>query len=173
MSLPIYPYLPPGRIFKFVSAEHPCMLAAAAARAECAGDATFPVGIVLVRDGQVLARAGNGFNQGPQKHLCPRILAGCKTGEGYDLCHLHDAEGHSEPMLMKAANEVGISTVGADVYMYGHWWMCESCWKVLIDAGIRDAYLVEDAHELFTKQRVFQQTLADYPEEVRKHYEIK
>ncbi len=163
-----YPYLPHGYAFKFVPADHPCMQAAAKARAECAGDSLFPVGIVLARGGEVIARAGNGFNQKPQKHLCPRILAGCKTGEGYDLCHLHDAEGHSEPMLMKVAREANIPTEGADVYMYGHWWMCEPCWNVLIDAGISDAYLVENAHELFSRENVYRETLADYPDEVRK-----
>ena len=71
-------------------------------------------------------------------------------------------------MLMRAAEQAGIPTEGADVYMYGHWWMCEPCWKTLIDHGIRDAYLVEDAHELFSKKNVYQRTLADYPEDARR-----
>lgn len=165
-----YPYLPPGRAFKFVPEDHPHMRAAARAQKERAGDPLFPVGIVLVRDGQVVAQAGNGFNQGPQTHLCPRLLAGCKTGEGYDLCHLHDPEGHSEPMLMKAARDAGIPTAGADVYMFGHWWMCEPCWKTLIDGDVRDAYLVDDAHLRFRREVVYAETTKDYPEHVRKQF---
>jgi len=166
-----YPYMPADRHLKYVPADHPFMLEAAKAREERSGDPLFPVGIVLVHDGAVVARAGNGFNKGPgEPHLCPRILAGCKTGEGYDLCHLHDAEGHAEPMLMKAAQEAGIATVGADVYMYGHWWCCEPCWKAMIDAGVRDVYVTDDAHERFSRERVYAQTLKHYPEEIRAKY---
>ncbi len=171
MDMPVYPYLPPGRTFRFVPHDHPHMCAAAQARQECAGDPLFPVGIVLVRDGAVVARAGNGFNRGPgEAHLCPRILQNCKSGEGYDLCSLHDAAGHAEPMLVKAAQKVGIPTEGADAYMYGHWWACEPCWQALIDAGIRDLYLAEDAHVRFSREAVYAETLVGYPPEVRSRY---
>lgn len=170
---PVYPYLPEGRVFMFVAESDPHMQAAAQAARELAGDSTWPVGIVLVRDGQVLARAGNGFNRGPgEPHLCPRILKGSKTGEDYDLCSLHNAEGHAEPMLMKAAAEAGIPTEGADVYMYGHWWACQPCWGALIKGGIRDVYLVENAHVLFSKETVYRQTLRGYPEHIRQKYGI-
>lgn len=170
----MYPYLPEGRMFKYVPADHPIMLEAAQAMADCAGDPTWPVGIVLVRDGKVVARAGNGFNRGPGKpHMCPRILARCKTGEGYDLCDLHDKAGHSEPMLVKAATEAGVPTEGADAYMYGHWWACDMCWKALIDAGIRDFYIVDDADKRFTKDKVYQRTLVDYPEDIRRELGLK
>ena len=160
MSFPTYPYLPNDRSFRFVGEADPLMMAAALARKECAGDSTYPVGAVLVRDGVVLARAGNGYNQGPgEKHICPRIVMNCPSGTGYDLCHLHDSPGHAEPQLMAVAKEQGIQTVGADVYLYGHWWCCVSCWKVMIDAGVRDVYLLEDAHEVFSRERVYAQTL--------------
>jgi len=160
MTTPHYTYLPEGRSFRFVSESDPFMQAAALARAECAGDSTYPVGAVLVRDEKVLARAGNGFNRGPgEKHICPRIVMNCPSGTGYDLCHLHDAPGHAEPMLMAAAKEQGIETAGADVYLYGHWWCCEPCWKAMIDSGVRDVYLLEQAHEVFSRERVYAQTL--------------
>ncbi|OGL86907.1 hypothetical protein A3I41_03050 [Candidatus Uhrbacteria bacterium RIFCSPLOWO2_02_FULL_48_18] len=155
-----YPYLPPNRGFKFVPLTHPHMAAAEVARRECAGDSLYPVGVVLVRDAQVLVRAGNGFNRGSAtKHICPRVVLECPSGMGYDLCTLHDSIGHAEPMLMQVALEQGIDPTGCDVYMFGHWWCCEPCWKAMIDAGVRDVYVLDDAHERFSRDRVFAETL--------------
>lgn len=158
--LPEYPYMPEGRHLKYVPADHPYMVEAARAREECAGDPLYPVGIVLVKDGEVVARAGNGFNRGPgQVHVCPRIVLECASGAGYDLCSLHDAPGHSEQMVLAEAARLGIDVIGADAYMYGHWWACEPCWTALIQAGIRDLYVTEDAHERFSREKVYAQTL--------------
>jgi deoxycytidylate deaminase len=166
-----YPYMPPDRHLKYVPADDPFMLEAAGARRDCSGDPLFPVGAVLVIGDRVVARAGNGFSRGPgEPHQCPRLLAGCKSGEGYELCHLHDAEGHAEPMLMKAARDAGIDPTGGDVYMFGHWWCCEPCWKSMIDAGVRDVYVTDDAHERFSRENVYRDTLKNYPEEVKKMY---
>ncbi|NQV88870.1 MAG: hypothetical protein HQ488_00915 [Parcubacteria group bacterium] len=155
-----YPYMPTGRHIKYVPHDHVFMQAAAQAREECAGDPSYPVGAVLVKDGEVVARAGNGFNRGKQVHVCPRIVLECPTGTGYDLCDLHLSEGHSEPSLMKVALEEGIDPTGCDVYMYGHWWACEPCWQALIDSGVRDLYVTEDAHDRFSRDKVYSQTMS-------------
>ncbi|MCX6715267.1 MAG: hypothetical protein NTX72_05660 [Candidatus Uhrbacteria bacterium] len=155
-----YPYLPPNRGFKFVPLNDPHMMAAEVARRECAGDSLWPIGIVLVRDGEILARAGNGFNRGSSsKHICPRVVLECSSGTGYDLCKLHDSIGHAEPMLMQVAVDQGIDPMGCDVYMFGHWWCCEPCWKAMIDAGVKDVYVLDDAHERFSRENVFAETL--------------
>lgn len=155
-----YPYMPEGRHLKYVPHDHEFMRAASEAREELAGDPIWPVGIVAVRDGKVVARAGNGFNRGSQqKHVCPRIVRESKSGEDYELCDVHDPPGHSEPQLVKAMQAAGVETEGADAYMYGHWWACEPCWKALIDAGFRDLYVTEDAHERFAKEKVYGETL--------------
>lgn len=155
-----YPYLPPGRVMRFVSIDDEFMRQAERAREKCSGDPLFPVGAVLVRGNRVVARAGNGFNRGAGGvHVCPRIVLDCPSGTGYDLCHLHDAPGHAEPMLIAAAKEQGIDVMGADVYLYGHWWCCEPCWSVMIEAGVRDVYLLENAHVEFDRDRVYAQTL--------------
>jgi len=152
--------MPQNRHLKYVLHDSEFMQAAKKAQEECAGDSLFPVGIVLVRDGMVVARAGNGYNKGPGKpHVCPRVVLECPSGTGYDLCSLHGSPGHAEPMLMKVAKEQGIDVEGADVYMYGHWWACEPCWKVLIDSGVRDLYVAEDAHERFSRDVVYAKTL--------------
>jgi tRNA(Arg) A34 adenosine deaminase TadA len=155
-----YPYLPPNRGFKFVPLSDPHMMAAEVARRECAGDSLYPVGVVLVRDDEVLARAGNGFNRGSgTKHICPRVVLDCPSGTGYDLCALHDSIGHAETMLMQVAHDQGIDPADCDVYMFGHWWCCEPCWKAMIDAGVRDVCVLDDAHERFSRDRVFAETL--------------
>lgn len=146
--------------YHFVGLDNPFMQEAVRAREECAGDSIWPIGAVLVREGQVVARAGNGFNQkSDRRHICQRIVNECPSGTGYELCHLHDAEGHAEQMLIKVAREHGIETIGADVYLYGHWWCCEPCWKAMIDAGVCYVYLLENAEVEFSRDRVYAQTL--------------
>ncbi len=154
------PFLPPGRSFKFVGKDDPFIQEAALARDACAGDRLFPVGAVLVRDGQVLARAGNGYNRGRETvHVCPRVVLDCPSGTGYELCQFHDSPGHAELMLMAVAKEQGIDLSGCDVYLFGHWWCCEPCWKGMIEQGIGDVYLFKNAHVEFHRDRVYAQTL--------------
>ncbi|KKW32847.1 MAG: hypothetical protein UY77_C0012G0014 [Candidatus Uhrbacteria bacterium GW2011_GWA2_53_10] len=155
-----YPYLPAGRVFKFVPETDAFMTEAKKTRETLSGDPLFPVGAVLVKDGKVVARSGNGFSRGNHgPHVCPRIVLESPSGTGYELCQLHDPPGHAEPMLMKAAKEAGVNAVSADVYMYGHWWCCEPCWKAMIDGGVRDVYLLENADVEFSRDRVYGQTL--------------
>lgn len=153
--------MPEDRYLKYVSADHEFMREAKKAREECAGDPLFPVGIVLVKNGEVIVRAGNGYNQGlGQVHVCPRVVLECPSGTGYDLCDLHGSPGHAEPSAVKVAKDQGLDIEGADAYMYGHWWACEPCWKTLIDAGIRDLYVTDDAHERFSRDNVYAETLS-------------
>lgn len=163
-----YPYKPEGREFKFVGLDNPFMQEAKKARETLAGDHQWPIGGVLVHDGRVIARAGNGFSRGyGAKHICPRIVLDMQSGQGYELCKvdgpdkpgLHDAPGHCEPSLLKAARDAGEETRGADIYMYGHWWFCKQCWDALIAAGIGDAHLLENAHEIFSRDNVYRETM--------------
>lgn len=153
--MPAYPYLPQGRSFRFVPDGHPFLEEAKQARQSLAGDPIWPNGAILVKDGRVIARAGNGFNRGSHLlHICPRVVFDCPSGQGYELCRLHDHAGHAEQMVVKVAQEAGEETQGADVYMYGHWWCCEPCWNAMIAAGVKDVYLLEGAHEEFTREKV-------------------
>lgn len=155
-----YPYLPEGKVIDYTTAEDPFMLEAKLARETLAGDSLFPVGIALVKDGKVLAKGGNGFSKGSSEvHVCPRVVLECPSGTGYELCTLHDAPGHAEVMAVASAKEQGIDLTGADAYMYGHWWACEPCWKVLIDAGVDRLFVLDDAHERFSRDAVFAETL--------------
>ena len=156
-----YPYLPPGRHLKYDSVEDPFMLEASLARQTNAGDSLYPVGAVLVKEGIVIARAGNGFNKGPgQVHVCPRVVLDCPSGTGYDLCTLHEPPGHAEQMVLSEALRLGADPQGSDMYLYGHWWACEPCWTALLQAGVRDLYVTDDAHERFSRENVYAQTLS-------------
>ncbi len=62
-------------------------------------------------------------------------------------------------MVLEEAANAGIDVVGADAYMYGHWWACEPCWTALIQAGVRDLYVTDDAHERFSRDKVYGETL--------------
>ncbi|MBT3230614.1 hypothetical protein HN358_02425 [Candidatus Uhrbacteria bacterium] len=150
-----YPYLPEGRVLKYVAHDHPMMIEARKAQEEFSGDPSYPVGSVLVKDGKIIASAGNGFNRGRQVHICPRLVLDVPTGTQYELCSLHLNQGHSEQMCVDQACEAGADTEGADLYMYGHWWACEPCWKKLLDAGIRDVYVTDDAHIRFARDKVY------------------
>ena len=154
-----YPYLPQGREMKYVASDHPFMVEAALAREELAGDPSFPVGIVIVKDGVGVARAGNGFSRGRQVHVGPRLVLESPTGTGYELCGLHDASGHAEQQVLEGARAAVIEPRGSDLYLFGHWWCCEPCWDAMIEAGIRDVYVVADAHERFSRELVYAQTL--------------
>ena len=158
--MPDYPYMPADRHIKYVPYDSPFMVAAAKARSEQAGDPIWPIGVAIVRDGAVLLTAGNGFNRGSGVvHVCPRVVLECPSGTGYDLCALHDSPGHAEHMAVAVAKEKGTDIAGADAYMYGHWWACEPCWNALIAAGIRDLYVTDDAHDRFSRDTVFAETL--------------
>lgn len=41
--------------------------------------------------------------------------------------------------------------ISTDLYLWGHWWFCEPCWNAMIEAGIRDVYLLENSEVLFNK----------------------
>jgi deoxycytidylate deaminase len=152
--------MPSDRRLKYVPIGDPFMMVAAEARETLSGDPLYPVGLVVVKDGEVVVRSGNGFSRGSGVvHVCPRVVLECPSGTGYDLCTLHDAPGHAEQMAVKIAAEQGTDIAGGDAYMFGHWWACEPCWNALIAAGIRDLYVIDDAHERFHRDKVYAETL--------------
>ncbi len=155
-----YPYLPEGKTLKYAPADDQFMVEASKVRDTQAGDSLYPVGAVLVKEGRIIGRGGNGYNRGPgEAHICPRIVLDCKSGERYDLCTLHDSPGHSEVMAVQNALENGEDPSGADLYMHGHWWACEPCWTQFLEVGGRDIYVLDDAHEKFSKENVYEETM--------------
>ena len=145
-----YPYLPEGRKILYVPADNPFMQAAKEYAREHSLDKAMPNAAVIVRNGEIIAAGANGSDY-HDKHGCKRAKLGLPSGQGYDLCEGCSPKNHGEATAIRNAQENGIDVEGADLYLWGHWWCCEDCWNAMIDAGIRNVYLLEDSWELFNK----------------------
>lgn len=144
-----YPYIAPGRTIKYASEDNPFLQRAA--ELTSAMRARYPraviTGAVLTKENAVI---GEGTNHPIHRSFCPRTAFGFPSGEGYELClkHCHP-QNHAERTAIQNAKEQNRETGGADIYLYGHWWLCKPCWDEIIRAGIRDVYLAENAAEKF------------------------
>lgn len=145
-----YPFLPEGRTIGYVSVDNEFMAAAKAFAAAESKDKVMPGAAVLVKGGTIIARGANGSDY-HELHGCERIRQGIPTGQGYELCEGCHPKNHSEPSAIADARARGTDTHGADLYLWGHWWFCESCWAAMIAAGIRNVYLLEHSEVLFNK----------------------
>lgn len=152
-----YPYLPVGRNIKYVSIDNVFMAEACRIRNSESTDIGHPTGAVVVKDNKIIAwgsnlsRVRNKFLlKLHERGLCVRKLLKIPSGQKYWLCPgCAIPENHAEYRAVKNA-ELSIKNIaGADLYLYGHWWCCRSCWDKMISAGIRDVYLVEGATNMF------------------------
>lgn len=140
-----YPYLPEDRVILYVPEENIFMARAKEIWQSHNRYCRLPTSTVIVKKNIIIAEGKNGGKNPPE--VCQRKILGCKTGEGYELCPGCDPKNHAEPTALKLA---GLAAYGADVYLYGHWWYCQSCWQAMISAGIRNVYLVAGATEKFS-----------------------
>lgn len=141
-----YPYLPEGREYLYVPESNEFMQAAKEA-AQSHGCRKHATGAVAVKDGEIIA---TGNNAGTFVKICPRVYKNFDTGEGYRFCKEYcQQEGHAEVVLCNYAKKNKINLKGADLYLYGHWWMCQNCWDFIIKAGINKTYLMEGSEILF------------------------
>jgi deoxycytidylate deaminase len=62
---------------------------------------------------------------------CPRVTAGCRTGEGYDLCGSTHAEANAAKLAAPTAHLPGVA------YLYGHDWVCRECQHALTAVNVR------------------------------------
>ncbi len=145
-----YPYIPTDRIIHYVDAHNPFMQEAREyARLHSLDDAV-KTGSAVVKDGEIIGRGANGSDY-HAKHGCERVKRGIPTGHGYELCAGCDPKNHSEPRAIADALKHGHETIGADLYLWGHWWACQPCWDAIIEAGILNVYLLKDSEKLFNK----------------------
>ena len=145
-----YPYLPSGRAFAYVDIGDPYMRAAREYAKEHSLDDAVKTGAVLVKDGEIIGRGANGSDY-HTLHGCERVRRGIPTGHGYELCEGCHPKNHAEPRAIADAIQNGHDTLGADLYLWGHWWACEPCWNAIIEAGIQNVYLLKDSETLFNK----------------------
>lgn len=140
------------RRYFYVGEDDPFMRQARRVAEERSLDRDWPTGAVVVKDGKVIGRGANG-SEYHRQYGCRRKELGIKTGERYDLCEGCDPKNHAEQLAIENVLATGPGPVGAEVYLWGHWWCCESCWQVMIDAGIKNVYLVKGADVRFNQVR--------------------
>lgn len=150
-----YPYIPVNRTIRYVPKDNAFILMAKEFARKHSLDKTMPGAAVVVKEvegePEVIGIGANGSDY-HETHECERVKQGCGSGQGYELCEGCHPKNHSEPSAIADAQSEGHSTEGADIYLWGHWWCCESCWNVMIEAGIRNVYLMEGSEILFRKE---------------------
>src|SRR3989338_4761360 len=146
-----YPYLPEDRSIDYVYKGNIFMFFASILARQHSLDKTILVAAVIVKDYQVIGWGANGSDY-HTNNQCQRVVLGCKTGEGYELCEGCHPKNHSEAKAIKDVQSRGLLDArGADLYLWGHWWCCKSCCDAMIEAGIRDVYLLDRSYILFNK----------------------
>jgi len=150
MNTILYPYLPPDRVFLYVGSDNPHMLAAKAHAQANSLDATVPTGSVVVVGGTVVGCGANGSDYHKARQ-CERVRLGVPSGQRYDLCEGCHPKNHSEPRAIADAHTKVKFLQGADLYLWGHWWVCKDCWEAIIAAGIENVYLMEGSEKLFNR----------------------
>ena len=141
------PYVPEGREILYVEEGNRFMMAAKKAAEELSSDHAHPTGSVLVCGDEIVSRGAN-VSDYHEKHGCRRKELGVPTGQQYEVCEGCNPRNHAE---QNALSEMQQYCKNTDLYLWGHWWCCESCWGKMIEAGIRNVYLVEGAEEKFKR----------------------
>ncbi len=146
-----YPYLPEGREIKYVPSHNNYIIVARILAKVNSLDKTMPGAAIVVKDGCIVGMGANGSDF-HKTHQCRRVELGCKSGEGYDLCEGCHPKNHSEAKAISSAKNQGFEIIGADLYLWGHWWCCKPCWDKMVEAGIINVYLLEGSEKLFNKE---------------------
>ena len=139
-----FPYLPEGGRISYVDTADPYIRAAFEVARDESLDPKMPVGSVIVKDGKIIGRGANGSTW-HETNGCERKRLGIPTGQGYDLCEGCSPANHSETKaIADALQKLEADDLrGAEMYLWGHWWCCQDCWKVMQGAGINEVYLLQ------------------------------
>jgi deoxycytidylate deaminase len=162
MNSVIYPYLPEGKNISYVTSDNLYIQAAKEFAREYSTDRQHSTGAIVVKDGEVI---GRGANQVPLKNpklkelhkngWCVRKVLKVKSGEKYWLCPgCSKSSDHAEQQAVRDAMKHQKGAKGADLYLWGHWWCCESCWTAMLNAGIDNVFLIEGSEILFDKNHL-------------------
>lgn len=154
MTSPKLPYLPSGWEIQYVPAENKWIKEAQAAAGDLSTDGNHPTGAVIVLDKKIIGRGANRSNFHRYIGCVRKFLRHLMTvpsGKMYWTCHGCSPRYHAEQSAIRDAIKKGNKTKGADLYLWGHWWCCESCWDQIIKAEIGQVFLIEGAKEKFGK----------------------
>jgi deoxycytidylate deaminase len=156
-----YPFLPEGREIKYVSENNNFMMEARNVAKTGSTDSLQPTGAVVVYNGKIIGRGANHslvgkvkfLNNLHKKGLCTRKILNIPSGKGYWTCAgCVTNKNHAEATAVRNALKKTKNIEGADLFLWGHWWCCEHCWKSMINAGIRDVYLLDSSWEKFSRE---------------------
>jgi deoxycytidylate deaminase len=155
----IYPYIPSGRSILLVSADNSYIQRAMVCAKSTSTDQNHPTGAVVVKDGEIIGEASNqsGYKykfliDAHKTWFCIRRLFKVKSGTNYWLCPgCATSKNHAETRAcIDAIKNNGKENVkGSDLYLWGHWWCCKSCWDTMIESGINNVYLQEGSEIIF------------------------
>ncbi len=137
------PYCPPNRELQYVDETNLYYQMAKKYAEENSLDPAHKTGAVIVKNNLVIGEGANGSTF-HVKNGCERKRQNIPTGQGYDLCEGCAPVNHAEQKAIADCLKQGNNPENADLYLYGHWWCCESCWGAMISAKIKNVYLVED-----------------------------
>lgn len=77
--------------------------------------------------------------------VCPRVTAGSKSGEGYELCGPPNHAEQEAAKLILSVYPDG-APEGSTAFLYGHTYLCQTCQEVLVAVGVRHHVITgEDA----------------------------
>jgi deoxycytidylate deaminase len=152
-----YPYLPEGRVILYVPENNKYISMAKEIALTQSTDKKISTGVVIVdKDGNVLVSAANKsalknqFLLDTHKDWCIRKLFKVQSGKKYWLCPgCASHENHGEYRAALALEKKFPQKIDMDLYLWGHWWCCKPCWDKMIEAGIKNVYLVENADKIF------------------------
>ena len=147
-----YPYMPEQGTVVYETMENPVMQMAKGFARRNSLDKSMPNTSVIVKGGEVIGIGANGSNF-HEEHGCERVRQGIPTGQGYELCEGCHPKNHGEQTaLADVRNHQGdVDLTDAEVYLWGHWWCCESCWEAMLDNGITTVHLLEASEVLFNR----------------------
>lgn len=155
----IYPYIPEGRSILFAPPDNPFILHSKDYALKYSTDQNHPTGAVVVKNDAILGEASNqsGYRkklliEAHKKWFCIRKWFKVKSGTKYWLCPgCATSKNHAETRAcVDAIKKCGKEKVlGADLYLWGHWWCCKPCWDTMIKSGIKNVYLQEGSEITF------------------------
>ncbi len=150
-----YPYLPEGYTIQYVGNDNPFMQQAKEV-ARTSNEHHMPTGAVAVCNNEIIAKA---CNHAPlsspilinlHKTYCFRKLLKVKSGQKYWLCPGCASPGsHAEARAMQIVKGKHIRDF--DLYLWGHYWACKDCWNTMIDAGVKNVFLLQGSEVFFDK----------------------
>jgi deoxycytidylate deaminase len=166
-----YPFVPTNIELGEATIEHPDMRMAFEhamkhQRAQAASGMRAVTSVLVARSGErILGVAGELTNHvdGHEDELVDDLTWHAKYGRcdrvqldgnvDYDKCPGCRHDRHSERSVVRKALRDGVDLTDAEIYLYGQWWICESCANAAHAAGVRKIYLLPKAYELFDRSR--------------------